>query len=578
MTAQVIQRDVPDDCELPGDLHPVIRRVYAARGIRSGNDLDYSLNRLLPYSTLKHIDDAIALLEKCLRKDRRILVVADFDADGATSCAVALRSLRAMGAKHVDYIVPNRFDYGYGLTPEIVDVAAERAPDLIITVDNGISSIAGVRHARELGMDVLVTDHHLPGPELPAATVIVNPNQPGDTYASKSLAGVGVIFNIMIALRAHLRRNGWFSECGIDEFNLACVLDLVALGTVADVVPLDHNNRIMVAQGLARIRAGQCCAGIFALLDVSGRRRERIVASDLGFAIGPRLNAAGRLTDMSLGIECLLTDDTGRAMDIARQLHDLNLERRQIQSEMELSALEDLESELERDRVGSAAALCLYREDWHQGVVGILASRIKEKFHRPVIVFAPDKEGRIKGSGRSINGVHIRDVLESISSHHPGVIEKFGGHAMAAGLSIAATDLERFGQLFDAQVRALVDEEQLQGRILTDGELTPADLSFELAQTIHRGGPWGQGFPEPLFRGEFDIVERRIVGEKHLRLELRHSRGGAVIQAIAFNTVDDDWDENVRRLSVVYRLDINEFRGSRNLQLMVEQLSPRTMT
>ena len=380
----------------------------------------------------------------------------------------------------------------------------------------------------------------------------------------------------MIALRAQLRQSGWFNERVIDEFNLACVLDLVALGTVADVVPLDHNNRIMVAQGLARIRVGQCCAGILALLEVSARKRDNITASDLGFAIGPRLNAAGRLTDMSLGIECLLTDDMTRAMEIARQLHDLNLERRQIQSGMELSALEDLESDLQRDRVESAAALCLYREDWHQGVVGILASRIKEKFHRPVIVFAPDKEGRIKGSGRSINGVHIRDVLEAISSRHPGVIEKFGGHAMAAGLSIAATDLDRFGQLFDAQVRAIVDEEQLQGRIVTDGELMPADLNFELAQSIHRGGPWGQGFPEPLFRGEFDIVERRIVGEKHLRLELRHSRGGAVIQAIAFNTVDDDWDEDVRRLSVVYRLDINEFRGSRSLQLMVEQLSPRT--
>lgn len=570
MTYKIVQREVPASDDLPTDLHPVIRRIYAARGICTGEDLDYSLSRLLPSTDLKNIDAAVELLSTALRDDKRILVVADFDADGATSCAVTLRALRAMGASHVDYIVPNRFEFGYGLTPEIVDVARERDPDIIITVDNGISSIPGVRHAGELGLQVLITDHHLPGLELPDADVIVNPNQPGDDYASKSLAGVGVIFNIMIALRARLRDSGWFADRGLDEFNLAQLLDLVALGTVADVVPLDHNNRIMVAQGLARIRAGKCCPGIQALLDVSGRNRQKITAADLGFAIGPRLNAAGRLTDMSLGIECLLTDDPSRALGIARQLDELNRERRQIQGDMEDNALEDLDLDAQIDQAG----LCLYRDSWHQGVVGILASRIKEKIHRPVIVFAPDKDGFIKGSGRSIEGVHIRDVLEGIATSHPGIIDKFGGHAMAAGLTLAEAHFEQFQRLFNEQVSKVADEEQLRGRIVTDGDLAPDDMTFHLAEAIRQGGPWGQGFPEPLFRGEFDIVDRRIVGEKHLRLQLRDPRGGGVLQAIAFNTVDDHWSENISRLFAVYRLDINEFRGSRSLQLMVEQIEP----
>lgn len=575
MKRQIIQRSVPKSFDLPDYLHPVVQRIYAARGVESEDDLDYSLNKLQSFKALKNINVAVELLARAISTDKRILIVADFDADGATSCAVAVRCLKAMGAKNINYIVPNRFEFGYGLTPEIVDVAQAHDPDLIITVDNGISSISGVKHARDLGMEVLVTDHHLPGPELPDATVIVNPNQPDDDYVSKNLAGVGVIFNIMIALRAHLRDTGWFQENLLDDVNLAQVLDLVALGTVADVVPLDYNNRIMVSQGLARIRSGNCSTGILALLNVANRSHDKVTASDLGFVIGPRLNAAGRLTDMSLGIECLLTDDHARALEIAGQLNDLNLERRKIQQEMEISALDSLELKLDHEKESLPAGLCLYDAGWHQGVVGILASRIKERYHRPVIVFAPDKDDLIKGSARSITGVHIRDVLEAISTKFPDVIVKFGGHAMAAGLTLEQGEFSRFQTLFAEEVSKQTDEGQLNGILVTDGELSPDDINLTLAQAIRNGGPWGQGFPQPSFTGVFNLVDSRIVGEKHLKLTLGMDGCDSVYPAIAFNFIDekDILDSNTA-IHAVYQLDINHFRGRQSVQLVLEKITP----
>ncbi len=568
----IVTREVPNKVNFSDQIHPVLARVYAARGLTDEQELDYSLSRLLPYQSLKNIDAAVALLMAALGSGKKILIVADFDADGAASCALAIRCLSALGAS-VQYLVPNRFEYGYGLTPEIVDIASEFEPDLIITVDNGISSLAGVAHARALGIDVLVTDHHLPGAQLPGANVIVNPNQPGDDYASKHLAGVGVIFNIMIALRASLRAEGWFQQQAIEEFNLANLLDLVALGTVADVVPLDQNNRIMVSQGLARIRAGQCCVGISELLQVAGRNPRTIVSADLGFAVGPRLNAAGRLTDMSIGIECLLTDDVKQARELAQQLHDLNLERRSIQQDMEHTAFSSLDAKIDFEKGEIPAGICLFDEDWHQGVVGVLASRVKEKLHRPVIVFAPDQADLIKGSARSISGVHIRDVLESIATQQPGLIEKFGGHAMAAGLTIRRQNLSRLREMFTASILQQVDKQQLNGMLLTDGKLTSEQLQLELAAAIRNGGPWGQAFPEPLFIGDFIVSDWRIVGEKHVKLRLSPSDSDSQIEAIAFNQAND-WDELNKEIRATYRLDINEFAGRTSLQLVIENLGP----
>jgi len=558
-----------------GQLHPVLARVYAARGVGSADELEYALRGLLPATALAGMEAAVRLLEQALEKRWRILVVGDFDADGATSTALALRALRALGAAAVDYLVPNRFEYGYGLTPEIVAVAAERRPDLIITVDNGISSIAGVAAARERGIRVLVTDHHLPGAEPPAADAVVNPNQPGDAFASKNLAGVGVIFYVMLALRAHLRGNDWFARRGIAEPNLARFLDLVALGTVADVVPLDHNNRILVAQGLARIRSGNCCAGITALLEVAGREPVRLVASDLGFTVGPRLNAAGRLDDMSHGIECLLADVPGEARRLAGELDRLNRERREIEARMReeaLAAVAAMEGEDASDRLG----VTLFREDWHQGVVGLVASRIKERLHRPVIAFAPGGGGdELRGSARSVPGVHIRDLLDTIAARHPGLLIKFGGHAMAAGLSLLRPDLEAFETAFNRELARLVSLEDLRGRIRSDGVLEGSEFSLDLARQIREGGPWGQGFPEPLFHGEFEVLSQRPVGgNRHLKLQLGHPGVEQLLDAIAFNVEADLLETLLTRVLVVYRLDVNEYRGRRSLQLLIERLHP----
>ena len=555
----------------PG-LHPVLARAYAARRLTSPGELEYGLANLAPHDRLKGIREAARLLGDMIRKARRMLVIADFDADGATSCALAVRALRMMGG-HVSYRVPNRFAYGYGLTPEIVAAVEDEEPDLIITVDNGISSIEGVRAARVRGIQVLVTDHHLPGAELPEADVIVNPNQPGDGFPSKSMAGVGVIFYVMIALRAHLRGQGWFAERGLPDPNLASLLDLVALGTVADVVRLDYNNRILVAQGLSRIRGDACCTGIRALIRVAGRNQQRLVSADLGFALGPRLNAAGRLEDMSLGVECLLCDDEEQALEMALYLDELNRERRRIEKKMQQEALQCLDH-LDFDDVAARgpAGVCLYREDWHQGVIGILASRIKDRLHRPVIAFAPAGGDELKGSARSVTGLNIRDVLEGVASRHPGLMNKFGGHAMAAGLSLPEAGYETFVQAFDEVVREFLGEEGLENVVLSDGALRPDEFTLELAEALRGGGPWGQGFPEPLFDGVFHIVERRVVGGHHLKLRLTPDEAGTVIDAIAFNVEPHHPIHHAGSLHIAYRLDANEYQGRCMPQLVIEHI------
>ncbi|TNG01611.1 MAG: single-stranded-DNA-specific exonuclease RecJ [Gammaproteobacteria bacterium] len=566
----LIQRELPD-ANLPEDLHPVLRRLYASRGVRSENDLNLQVDQLLPYDQLKNIDQAAGLLAEALQKKQRILIVGDYDADGATSCAVAIRLLRQMGAEDVDYLVPNRFEYGYGLSPEIVEVARSSSPDLIITVDNGIASISGVDSARAAGIDVLITDHHLPGETLPDANVIVNPNQPGDEFPSKSLAGVGVIFYTMLALRARLREQNWFQSQAIAEPNLADVLDIVALGTVADVVPLDRNNRILVQQGLRRIHAGRCCEGIRALIRVSGRDMSNLRSTDLGFAIAPRLNAAGRLQDMSVGIECLLADDSNKAISLAEELDDMNRERRAIGEEMQDEAKQML-VELHLDSDELPVAYCLYQAHWHQGIVGILAGRIKDQTHRPTIVFAQGEDGDLKGSARSIPGFHIRDALDAIASANPGLINRFGGHAMAAGLGLASDKLEAFSLAFTQYAAQVLSDEQLQGSILTDGELDANEMNLETGRLLEQAGPWGQGFPEPVFEGMFRVRERRRIGadQKHLKLTLEQNNN--TYEAIAFACSEDDWPSSANEVKVAYRLAVNRYRGFENTQLMIEHV------
>lgn len=573
MKKTIIRRDLTgSDHTLPPDLHPVLQRVFLSRHLCSAAELHYGLDALLPWHDLKDITAAVDLLLAALRERRRILIVADFDADGATSCAVAVRGLRLLGAEDVRYVVPNRFAFGYGLTPEIVAVAAEQRPDLIITVDNGISSIEGVKAATTRGIQVLITDHHLPGAVLPEADAIVNPNQPGDAFASKHLAGVGVMFYVLLALRARLREEGWFTRRGLADPNLAQLLDLVALGTVADVAALDYNNRIMVSQGLARIRAGRCCEGIAALIAIAGRDPRRLVAADLGFVVGPRLNAAGRIDDMSLGIACLLCDDAGQARAMAAQLDELNRERRTIEAQMQEQALAAIAAlEVGEGDPGLAVGMCLFREDWHQGVIGILASRLKDRLHRPVIAFAVGEDGALKGSARSVHGLHIRDVLDAVAAHHPGLLTKFGGHAMAAGLTLARERFAEFSAAFDAEVRRHLAPEELRGVILSDGELAPEHLNLELAEALRAAGPWGQAFPEPVFDGDFEVVNRRVVGERHLKLVVKRKDDPRLLDAICFNG-DGLLADEAARVRMAYRLDVNDYRGRRSAQLLVEHL------
>jgi single-stranded-DNA-specific exonuclease len=579
MTAKrIVQRRVDDaalaslSSSLP-ELHPVLQRVYAARGIASKDELSLNLKDLLPFHNLKGIDAAVAVLKTALAEQQHILIVGDFDCDGATSTALAIRALRSMGAQQVDYLVPNRFEYGYGLTPEIVDVAKTQSPDVIVTVDNGIASLAGVQRAKEAGIKVVITDHHLAGDELPDADATVNPNQPGCEFGSKNAAGVGVIFYVMLALRAALRESGWFESQKIPVPNLAELLDLVALGTVADVVPLDHNNRILVEQGLRRMRAGKCCEGILALLRIAGREPDYIVSSDLGFAAGPRLNAAGRLDDMSFGIECLLTKDSSTAMDMARELDDLNRHRKDIEADMKAQAMANLNA-MDLTAETADVGLCLYNPDWHQGVIGILASRVKEQFHRPVIAFADANDDEIKGSARSIPGFHIRDALDAVAKRHPELLQKFGGHAMAAGLSLQKKDLAAFSAAFNEVATQQLSVDALQAELQTDGSLTGSECSMELAYSLNQAGPWGQGFLQPMFEGEFAITQQRLVGEKHLKLQLVDEQSGQSHDAIAFFIDLEVWPNEAKRVKLVYKLDINRFRGNETLQLMVEYLQP----
>lgn len=569
------RRAVPTDLPVYDQVHPLLARIYASRGLASVEQLGRNLQQLQTGRDICGMAAAVARLIEALEQDQSILIVGDFDCDGATSTALAQLGLGMMGATQVSYLVPNRFEYGYGLSPEIVAVAAAQQPQLLITVDNGISSIEGVAAANALGIDVIITDHHLPGAQLPEACAIVNPNQPGCDFSAKSTCGVGVIFYVMTALRRALDQRGWFARRNLPLPNLASLLDLVALGTVADVVPLEENNRTLVYQGLQRIRAGQARPGILALIEISGRQRQRLVAADLGFALAPRLNAAGRLDDMSIGIECLLTNDPQRARELAVQLDSLNQERRGIEQEMQQQALALLDA-LQLDAEGELPfGLCLYDAEWHQGVIGILASRIKEKVNRPVVAFAAGDNGELKGSARSVPGFHIRDGLDAVAAKYPEVLKKFGGHAMAAGMTLAQDKLGLFQQAFDDEVRRQLSAEALQHAVLTDGELSGAELTQEMAELLRDGGPWGQHFPEPLFDGEFSLLQQRIVGQRHLKLVLMEPNSGMAIDAIHFNADTKRWpDDSVHKVRAVFRLDINEFRGQRSVQLMVDQLLP----
>ncbi|HGN0024172.1 TPA: single-stranded-DNA-specific exonuclease RecJ [Proteus mirabilis] len=569
-----LRRRVAKATALPESLDPLLRQIYANRGITSETQLERSLKGLLHYQDLNGIDVAISLLVEALKLQSRIVIVGDFDADGATSTALAIKALRQMGFQQVSYHIPNRFDDGYGLSPQVVHDVAKKGADLIITVDNGISSFDGVDVAHEYGIRVLVTDHHLPGHSLPRADAIINPNLADCSFLSKSLAGVGVTFYLMTALRAELEKQGWFTAQGLARPNMADYLDLVALGTVADVVPLDENNRIFVYEGLRRIRAGRCCAGIKALTEVSRKALSQLVSSDLGFALGPRLNAAGRLDDMSVGVALLLTNDIGVAREIANELDGLNQTRREIEAGMQEEA-----STIFRQFITTQDdlpnGLAIYHPQWHQGVVGILASRIKEKLHRPVIAFAPSGDGLLKGSGRSIHGVHLRDALERLNTLNPGLMVKFGGHAMAAGLSLEEDKFPLFQRHFSALMAELVSAEQLQGVILTDGELSDSQLSLPIAEMLREAGPWGQAFPEPLFDGKFTLLQQRIVGSKHLKMMLQPINSHVMIDAIAFNVDVNIWPDNsIKTVELAYRLDVNEFRGQRNAQLLVEHIWP----
>lgn len=567
---RIKQRDSGNISTLPS-LSPILQRIYASRGISDESQLDKRLQALLPFHMLTDIDKACARLMRALTQNEKILIIGDFDADGATSSAVALTALKAMGAKQVDFLVPNRFAFGYGLTPAIVEVALAYKPQLIVTVDNGIASVDGVDTANAAGIDVLITDHHLPAEVLPRACAIVNPNQAGDPFPSKSIAGVGVIFYLMLALRRTLATEGWFSQKQIPEPNMAQFLDLVALGTVADVVALDQNNRILVNQGLARIRQGLCRPGIMALIEVAGKRFDKIRESDLGFSIAPRLNAAGRLDDMSLGIECLITNDIAKARILAHELNELNVERRKIESEMKEQALLALNQlSLHENKQSLPIGLCLFDKTWHQGVIGILAGRLKERYHRPVIAFALSGENELKGSARSIAHLNIRDVLAAIDKDHQGLIIKFGGHAMAAGLSIKPDAFVSFQKAFEQEVAKHIDVSVCEGVLLSDGPLGKDDFSLELAALLQSAGPWGQQFPEPLFDNVFEIIEQRLVGKNHLKLTLVPEHSQACIDAIAFNVDLSMWpNHRARYIHAAYKLDINEYQGRTRLQLMI---------
>lgn len=574
MKKKITRRQLPTNpASFSTELHPLLQRIYAARGILSNNELERGLERLLPFEGLSGLDQATRLLALAVTKQQKILIVGDFDADGATSTALAVRALKSFGAKEVEFLVPNRFAFGYGLTPELVLVAKELNPALIVTVDNGIANHAGVAAAKAAGMTVVITDHHLPSATLPDADAIVNPNQVDDQFPSKNLAGVGVIFYVMLALRRYLQSQNWFASQNLPEPKMSQFLDLVALGTVADLVPLDYNNRILVHQGVGRIRRGSCIPGILALLEIAGKPYEGVTTSDLGFAVAARLNAAGRMDDMSFGINCLLSDDKAQALEMAQKLNRLNEERRVVEQGMTEGALEILASFQRKDATQLPKGLCLFDKSWHQGVIGILASRIKDRVHRPVIVFAPFNDNELKGSARSIPNVHIRDVLANLAAQFPSLIKKFGGHAMAAGLTIDRADYEAFSQAFNAYLSERLSDEDLQQQVASDGELKEEEFTLTIAEMLEEGGPWGQAFPEPVFDDVFRILDQRLVANKHLKLTL--AKGNRQLDAVAFNIDQTQWpNHRCQQIYAAYRLDINEFRNRRSVQLIVDHLEP----
>ncbi|MGP8033953.1 MAG: single-stranded-DNA-specific exonuclease RecJ [Steroidobacteraceae bacterium] len=573
MTLRVVRRGRGADIQLPAELHPVLMRAYAARGVRSGADLDTSLARLLPVGTLEGIEAAVELLI-AHRTGGRVLIVGDFDADGATSSALMVRALRALGFSAVDFLVPNRFEFGYGLTPEIVALAAARSPTLIVTVDNGVSSHAGVTAARTRGIDVLITDHHLPGAALPDANVIVNPNLAGSRFGSRALAGVGVAFYIMAALE---RRLAQLPGAPAGAAVVPQLLDLVALGTVADVVPLDANNRVLVAQGLKRIRAGRCVAGIRALLGIAARAAANLTAADLAFGVAPRLNAAGRIDDMTVGIQCLLADEMAEAQRLAVRLDELNQERRTIEARMQQEALAAVRRLIEPGPAAlERSGVCLFDAGWHQGVVGLVASRIKDRLRRPVIAFAAADAVTLRGSARSVAGVHIRDVLDAIATAHPDLISRFGGHAMAAGLTLERARLDEFARAFDAEVERLRGGAAAADAVETDGELEVGEIALGTAEALRAGGPWGQAFPEPSFDGLFDIRNARVIGERHVKMWVEPPASGRSFDAVAFNHLGEGSAGELPAglTQLVYRLDVNEYQGERRLQLLIDHLLP----
>ena len=575
-SAQVVQRPIPNiGNPFSSDVHPVLRRVLLARGLTSGSETDLTLARLISPQGLGSVKRAAERLAQAVRDGEKILIVGDFDADGATGTALAVRALRAMGATSVDFRVPNRFEFGYGLTVPLVDTMASAPPDLIVTVDSGVSSVAGVDRAAELGSDVIVTDHHLPGEQLPAAHAIVNPNLLEDEFPSKALAGVGVVFYLLGVVRKVLNDSGWFGPQRPVP-NMAQWLDLVALGTVADLVPLDYNNRVLVNNGVERIRRAMASPGIMAILRVADRDYRHVRASDLGFAVGPRLNAAGRLEDMSVGIRCLISDQRDEAMELAGQLDALNRQRRDLQEDMQREAMEAVKALLEQLKGDSLpSALVLFDKGWHQGVVGLVASRIKDVIHRPVVAFAPEEAGseRLKGSARSIRGLHIRDALAAVDAQNPGLMEAFGGHAMAAGLTMSSSGLDIFNSALESAVSDQLNGAEPINEIRTDGELEPKDIALGLALSLERSGPWGQRFPEPLFDGWFEIAEQRIVGQKHLKMSLLPVGGADEVDAIAFNKLPEDLERAAGGRSsvrMIYKLDVNRWQGKQRCQLLVE--------
>ncbi len=569
MLRVIRRRSAGENVDLQGGLHPLLRRIYISRGVSASAELQLGLDQLIPIRQLRGVSEAVELLCEHFARGSRIIVIGDFDADGATSTALVVRQLRRLGFPDVDFIVPNRFQYGYGLTPEIVRLAAQREPKLIVTVDNGISSLAGVNEATALGIQTLITDHHLAGPNLPDAAVIVNPNAPGDEFPSKALAGVGVAFYVMAALTREMQARSLCAE----NVSAADLLDLVALGTVADLVPLDRNNRILVHQGLRRIRAGRCTPGVRALLESSNRGIAGVIASDLGYQIGPRLNAAGRLDDMTVGIQCLLTDDLASARMLAARLAQLNQDRRELELQMQQEAMATIDA-MRAEDPALPLGVCLYDPTWHQGIVGLVASRVKERVHRPVIALAKADEQTLKGSARSVPGVHIRDVLDAIATRHPGLIDKFGGHAMAAGLSLPLVGLEQFQRAFDFEVQRWLSKDDAIGVVYSDGELSPREITIDVARLLRESGPWGQAFPEPMFDGAFRVRGVRVLNERHLKLEVCDEEGSPC-EAIAFRHFDHDDAPVVQtndRVELAYRLDLNEFNGTQRVQLVVEYL------